>query len=120
MLQVLVELCNVMHRQLLTQESVSVQAAVIAVISQAVTAALEQLANTKKNKLKELFPANQSITEVSAGFWLVDTILYWSLIGQVPAEVAVMGEGGEDGIIKPGKCVSFAVLEVINEINVIN
>ena len=55
--------------------------------------ATENLASKKKTKLKELFPANQSITDI-------------------PAEVAGMGEGGEAGKIKPGKSVSFAILEV--------
>ena len=72
----IVELANVMHRQLLSQDSNSVQTAVLAVVQQAVTAAHEKLAGQKKTKLKELFPANQSITTL-------------------PEEVAVMGEGGE-------------------------
>ena len=59
---VTVELVNVMHRQLLTQDTAAVQSAVMAVVSSAVAAALEQLAAQKKAKLKELFPANQSIT----------------------------------------------------------
>ena len=77
----LIELCNVMHRQLLTQDSSSLQASVLSIISLALTAAQEELANRKKTKLKELFPANQSITDI-------------------PAEVAVLGEGDEDGILK--------------------
>ena len=40
--------------------------------------------------MKELFPANQSITDI-------------------PTEVAELGEGGE---LKAGKSVSFAILEV--------
>ena len=74
----LVELCNVMHRQLLTQDSSSIQSTVLSIISLALTAATEDLATRKKNKLKEIFPANQSITDV-------------------PAEVAGLGEGGEEG-----------------------
>ena len=89
----LIELCNVMHRQLLTQDSSNLQASVLSIISRALTAAQEDLANRKKSKLKELFPANQSITDI-------------------PAEVAGLGEGGEDGVLEPGHTVSFAVLEV--------
>ena len=89
----MVELCNVMHRQLLTQDSCSTQAAVLAVVSQAVTAAGEQLARKRKAKLKELYPANQSIPEM-------------------PAEVTGMGEGGDDGDISHGSSVTFAVMEV--------
>ena len=90
---VLVELCNVLHRQLLSQEGVAEQESILAVLSLAVTAAQEHLAAAKKTKLKELFPANQSVSEL-------------------PAEVAVLGEGGEEGRIKAGKSVVFAILEV--------
>ena len=90
----LVELCNVLHRQLLTQDSTTIQSTVLNIIALALTAAKENLANRKKQKLKELFPANQSITDI-------------------PAEVAELGEGGqEDGELKPGLSVSFAILEV--------
>merc|ERR1719219_433133 len=90
----LVELCNVMHRQLLSQDDTSIQATVLTIISLALTAAKENLASRKKQKLKELFPANQAITDI-------------------PAEVAELGEGGQqDGELRPGLSVSFAVLEV--------
>ena len=65
----------------------------LAVVSQTVTAAIEQLASQKKSKLKELFPANQSITEM-------------------PADVVGMGEGGETGVLTHEDSVTFAVLEV--------
>ena len=77
----LIELCNVMHRQLLTQDSSSLQSSVLSIFSLALTAAQEELANRKKTKLKELFPANQSITDI-------------------PGEVAGLGEGGQDGTLK--------------------
>ena len=90
----LVELCNVMHRQLLTQDSTNIQYTVLTIIALALTAAKENLASRKKQKLKELFPANQSITDI-------------------PAEVAELGEGDQqDGELKPGLSVSFAILEV--------
>ena len=80
----LVELCNVMHRQLLTQDSTNIQSTVLNIISLALTAAKENLASRKKQKLKELFPANQSITDI-------------------PAEVAELGEGEQEGgELKPG------------------
>merc|ERR1711892_4667 len=90
---VLVELCNVLHRQLLSQDNTAKQEKILEVVSLAVKSATENLANKKKTKLKELFPANQSFTDI-------------------PAEVAGMGEGGETGKIKPGKSMSFAILEV--------
>ena len=91
--RVLVELCNVLHRQLLSQDGVSEQIAILEVLSLAVTAAQEDLAAKKKSKMKELFPANQSVAEE-------------------PAEVSVLGEGGEEGRIKAGGSVAFAILEV--------
>jgi len=90
---IMIEICNIMHRQLLTQDSTATQAVVLGVVSQTVTAAIEQLANQKKSKLKELFPANQSITEM-------------------PAEVVGMGEGGESGVLTHEDSVTYAVLEV--------
>merc|ERR1712128_208436 len=75
---VLVELCNVLHRQLLSQDNTAKQEKILEVVSLAVKSATENLANKKKTKLKELFPANQSFTDI-------------------PAEVAGMVEGGEAG-----------------------
>jgi len=91
--RVLVELCNVLHRQLLSQDGVSEQIAILEVLSLAVMAAQEDLAAKKKSKMKQLFPANQSVAEE-------------------PAEVSVLGEGGEEGRIKAGGSVAFAILEV--------
>jgi len=90
---VIVELLNVLHRQLLSQDSTIKQQKILEVVSLAVKSAAENLANKKKSKLKELFPANQSITDI-------------------PPEVAGLGEGGESGKIKPGKSTPFALLEV--------
>ena len=42
---------------------------------------------------QEMYPANQALTEI-------------------PPEVALLGEGGEEGNIKPGSSPAFAVLEV--------
>ena len=90
---ILVELCNVLHRQLLSQENTATQARIMSVVGLAVKAAIQHLAEKKKTKLKEIFPANQSISEI-------------------PVEVEVLGEGGEEGILKPGRSPAFAVLEV--------
>ena len=91
--KVLVELCNVLHRQLLSQDGVAEQIAILEVLSLAVLAAQEDLAAKKKLKMKDLFPANQSVAEE-------------------PAEVSILGEGGDDGNIKAGNSVAFAILEV--------
>ena len=91
----LVELCNVMHRQLLTQDSSSIQSTVLSIISLALTAATEDLATRKKNKLKEIFPANQSITDV-------------------PAEVAGLGEGGEEGTLEVTVLLSYCLTVLLS------
>merc|ERR1712080_694812 len=64
--RVLVELCNVLHRQLLSQDGVAEQIAILEVLSLAVLAAQEDLAVKKKLKMKDLFPANQSVAEEPA------------------------------------------------------
>ena len=43
----LVELCNVMHRQLLTQDSTNIQSTVLNIISLALTTSKENLASRK-------------------------------------------------------------------------
>lgn len=88
-----VELCNVLHRQMLSQDAASRQEQILSVVGLVVRAASEALARSKKTKLKEIFPANQAITTL-------------------PPEVAGMGEGGEVGLVRPGQSVCFALLEV--------
>ena len=88
-----VELCNVLHRQMLSQDAASRQEQILSVVGLVVRAASEALARSKKTKLKEIFPANQAITTL-------------------PPEVAGLGEGGEVGLVRPGQSVCFALLEV--------
>jgi hypothetical protein len=75
------------------QENTTVQKKILRVVVLAVRAASEHMADLKRAKLKEIFPANQSITDI-------------------PAAVALLGEGGEEGALKPGTSTVFAVLEV--------
>jgi hypothetical protein len=75
------------------QENTSIQQEILRVVALAVRAASEHLADLKRTKLKEIYPANQSITDI-------------------PAAVALLGEGGEEGVLKPGTSTAFAVLEV--------
>jgi hypothetical protein len=70
-----------------------VQQAILRVVVLVVKAANEHLADMKRTKLKEIYPANQSITDI-------------------PTAVSLLGEGGEEGQLKPGTSVAFAVLEV--------
>ncbi|XP_046742187.1 HEAT repeat-containing protein 5B isoform X2 [Diprion similis] len=87
-----IELCNVLHRLLLTRESYTIQMMVMEVLKQVMRAAQEDLADRKKSKLKELVPANQESKDTT--------------------EVDVLGEGQETGDLIPGQSLVFAVLEV--------
>jgi len=90
---ILVELCNVLHRLLLSQDGTGTQLVILGVVKLAVQAATDNLAKEKKAKLKELVPANQEMKIQ-------------------PVEVAGLGEGGKDGKLEVGKSPVFAVLEV--------
>lgn len=90
--QLAIELCNVLHRLLLTRENPQAQLKVMDVVQRVVLASQESLTARKKKKLKEIAPANQE--------------------PKTPDETAVLGEGGEIGEIIPGKSVVFALLEV--------
>ncbi|XP_046614986.1 HEAT repeat-containing protein 5B isoform X2 [Neodiprion virginianus] len=87
-----IELCNVLHRLLLTRESYTIQMMVMEVLKQVMRAAQEDLADRKKSKLKELVPANQESKDTT--------------------EVDELGEGQETGDLIPGQSLVFAVLEV--------
>ena len=60
---ILVELCNILHRQLLTVENSGTQTAIMTVVALAATAAAEKLAADKKAKLNQIYPANQGSLE---------------------------------------------------------
>ncbi|XP_043289102.1 HEAT repeat-containing protein 5B isoform X2 [Venturia canescens] len=87
-----IELCNVLHRLLLTRDSYAVQMMTMEVLKQVLRANQENLADCKKIKLKELVPANQEARDI--------------------VELDFLGEGGETGELVPGKSLVFALLEV--------
>ncbi|XP_063239681.1 LOW QUALITY PROTEIN: HEAT repeat-containing protein 5B [Bacillus rossius redtenbacheri] len=87
-----IELCNVLHRLLLTRDSPAAQLLVMDVLGQVVKAARESLDSRKRKKLKEMVPANQE--------------------SELAQEVDLLGEGGSSGEIAPGGSLVFAVLEV--------
>ncbi|XP_012280989.1 HEAT repeat-containing protein 5B isoform X2 [Orussus abietinus] len=87
-----IELCNVLHRLLLTRESYAIQIMVMEVLKQVVKATQEDLAERKKIKLKELAPSNQEVDQVH--------------------ELDLLGEGEDSGELPPGKSLVFAILEV--------
>ncbi|XP_070152954.1 HEAT repeat-containing protein 5B isoform X1 [Polyergus mexicanus] len=87
-----IELCNVLHRLLLTRESYVIQMIVMEVLKQVMKAAQEDLAARKKLKLRDTTSANEENNEMS--------------------EVDLLGEGKESGELIPGKSLVFAILEV--------
>ncbi|GFS31362.1 HEAT repeat-containing protein 5B [Nephila pilipes] len=90
--QLSVELANVLHRMLLTRESVESQLAVMKVTQLLITAHESFIESERKKHLKELAPANQEPKDLNS-------------------ELASLGEGGESGVISPEKSVVFSILE---------
>lgn len=89
-----IELCNVLHRLILTKDDHTCQLLCMEVLKQVVKAAQEKLDIEKRNKLNEIGD--------SAGYNNEDPTL----------DVDLLGEGGELGEILPGKSLVFSVLEV--------
>lgn len=82
-----IELCNVLHRLLLTRDNQSTQLLCMEVLKKVIQAAQEDLDTLKKNKLQE----------TTDGCTL---------------DVDLLGEGAESGTIVPYESLVFAVLEV--------
>ncbi|KAK4872023.1 hypothetical protein RN001_016147 [Aquatica leii] len=82
-----IELCNVLHRLLLTRDNYDTQLLCMEVLKQVIKSAQEQFEITKKENLQ--------------GNELNSTM-----------DVDFLGEGGENGEIVPGQSLVFAVLEV--------
>lgn len=87
-----IELCNVLHRLLLTRESYTIQMMVMESLKQIIKATQENLTVRKKIKLKQMIPANQEAKDL--------------------VELDLLGEGGDKGELPPGKSLVFAVLEI--------
>ncbi|EEB14387.1 conserved hypothetical protein [Pediculus humanus corporis] len=83
-----IELCNVLHRLLLTQDDVNVQQMAMEVLKYVIKAAQEKYDSEKSEKSKENEEGTDSLN------------------------LDLLGEGGENGEIVPGKSLVFAVLEV--------
>lgn len=87
-----IELCNVLHRMILTRDSLDVQLLCIEILKCVIQAAKETLDREKEEKLSAI-DDNELKTEMQK-------------------EVDQLGEGGEAGEIIPGQSVVYAVLEV--------
>lgn len=85
-----IELCNVLHRLLLTRDNQTAQLLCMEVLKQVIRAAQEQLDYAKKKRLHDILPGNE----------------------ESAADVDLLGEGSDIGEILPGKSLVFAVLEV--------
>lgn len=87
-----VELCNVLHRLILTRDSLEVQLLCIEILKRTITAAKGTLDAERADKLQAI-DDNEQKTELCA-------------------ELDLLGEGGESGDIVPGQSHVYAVLEV--------
>ncbi|XP_031626262.1 HEAT repeat-containing protein 5B isoform X2 [Contarinia nasturtii] len=87
-----IELCNVLHRIILTRDSLEVQLLCIEILKRVIQAAHEWLTREKEEKLSQI-EDNELKTEMQR-------------------ELDLLGEGGESGEIIPGQSVVYAVLEV--------
>lgn len=85
-----IELCNVLHRLILTRDNRVSQFLCMEVLKQVITAAQQQLEASKQEKLRDL----DSPDEVAI------------------SDLDMFGEGGETGEISPENSLVFAVLEV--------
>lgn len=87
-----IELCNVLHRMILTRDSLEVQLLCIEILKCVIQATKEALDRDKEAKLTGI-DDNEQKTEMQK-------------------ELEQLGEGGEAGDIIPGQSVVYAVLEV--------
>ena len=95
----LVELCNVLHRTVLTRpDSPAVQTGAMQVLQLVLICATEKFEMAKRRKLTHELgvPANKRVGKDSEEY----------------REVALLGEGGDSGNIESSQSVVFAALEV--------
>lgn len=94
---ILVELCNVLHRTVLTRETVATQKLAMDVLRLVLVTNKDILETAKKARGRELgIPANQAPEDFQ----------------EAAHELTLLGEGGSEGTLVPGKSVAFAALEV--------
>ncbi|XP_038116555.1 HEAT repeat-containing protein 5B isoform X3 [Culex quinquefasciatus] len=91
-----VELCNVLHRLILTRDSIEVQYLCILILKQTITAANESLEVEKQDKLAEEGATNKTDNGNDEN-----------------PDIDNLGEGGEEGEILPGKSHVYAAMEVV-------
>ncbi|XP_021705387.1 HEAT repeat-containing protein 5B isoform X3 [Aedes aegypti] len=89
-----VELCNVLHRLILTRDSLEVQYLCISILKQTIVAANECLDLEKQDKMAEFENKTDNGNDENR-------------------DIDNLGEGGEEGEILPGKSHVYAILEVV-------
>uniref|UniRef100_A0A034VSR0 HEAT repeat-containing protein 5A n=1 Tax=Bactrocera dorsalis TaxID=27457 RepID=A0A034VSR0_BACDO len=89
-----IELCNVLHRQILTRDELLVQLLCMEILKQTIHAARDDLQLKRDHSLTQ--NKNNEITDNA----------------QLQTEIENFGEGGESGEITPGTSHVYAVLEV--------
>lgn len=87
-----IELCNVLHRLILTRDSLEVQLLCLEILKRVIQADRDALDREKNDKLSSIEDNEQKTEMVN--------------------ELDLLGEGGETGEIVPGQSVIYAVLEV--------
>nr|XP_036233304.1 HEAT repeat-containing protein 5B isoform X2 [Bactrocera oleae] len=89
-----IELCNVLHRQILTRDELLVQLLCMEILKQSIHAARDDLQSKRDQNLNQ--NKNNENTDNA----------------QLQTEIENLGEGGESGEITPGTSHVYAVLEV--------
>lgn len=88
-----VELCNVLHRQILTRDSLDVQLLCIEILKRTIQGANEELDRERRKRAAIALENDDGKTETGI-------------------DADTLGEGGATGCIVPGKSHAYAVLEV--------
>ncbi|XP_049284271.1 HEAT repeat-containing protein 5B isoform X3 [Anopheles funestus] len=104
-----VELCNVLHRLILTRDSVEVQYLCISILKQTIMAANECLEREKEEERHNKLNTSGDGTDTRTGENGNDE----TAPPATTPDVDYLGEGGEEGEILPGKSLVYAVLEVV-------
>nr|XP_055377450.1 HEAT repeat-containing protein 5B isoform X2 [Condylostylus longicornis] len=92
-----IELCNVLHRQILTKDNLFIQLLCMEILKQTISAAKLCLETERSKRINDFNNHENPDNEMKSDFM---------------RELDYLGEGGEDGEIVPGKSHVYAVLEV--------
>jgi HEAT repeat-containing protein 5 len=115
-----IELCNVLHRLILTRDSLEVQLLCMEILKQTIRAANEHLdARKAKSAAGRQSPVDSPGESKEVGGEEKENNVRYSKEQEagddsaVPVEIECLGEGGDTGAIEPGNSFVYAVLEVV-------